>query len=263
MNTGVDDEYRLQLLNEVYNPFSRDFIQKTPLPQDANILEIGCGAGHQSIWMANQITPNGRVIAADSSEKQIAIAKKNAQLAEINNIEFENIDIENLDTNKFQVDLATNRFLLLHLKNPKLAIEAMAKLLKPNAYLICEDVIMSGVIAGPSSETLNHAFYLFSEHLRKQNKNPDMGAELFSLYNSLGFQDIEVNVVQPILRTVEQKNLMHLSFSAVKQSLLEQGLLDQSEFDRINNTLIKEVHNQNQLYFAGRLVQIRGRMPKF
>ena len=190
----------------------------------------------------------------------LEIARKNAKLKNVSNIRFLNLDIsEKVTKEDVKADLITNRFLLLHLKNDKKAIQNMLSLLKPEGYLISQDAIMTGVMAGPESAAFNQFSYYFNEHLRKQNKNPNIGADLFSLYQECGLTDIEMNVVQPVLYTTREKSLMQLSFVAIKESLLRLGLMSESEFEELNKQLISELDNPRQICFPGRLTQITGK----
>ena len=71
--TGTADEIRLQLLNDIHNGGSQAFILKNLRSSD-DVLDVGCGQGQMTLWLAQQTT--GHVLSIDSSEEQIAIAKK-------------------------------------------------------------------------------------------------------------------------------------------------------------------------------------------
>lgn len=62
------------------------------LPQNATVLEIGCGCGGNILSQALN-TPNAKFVGIDLSSKQIEIAKDAAKRMEISNIEFKAIDM--------------------------------------------------------------------------------------------------------------------------------------------------------------------------
>ncbi len=78
---------RLKFINDVFGEHSRNFLIRAGLREGSRILEIGCGTGSMTTWLAKTVGKNGRVIAVDASEKQIEIARnlsKNRNLRMLN-----------------------------------------------------------------------------------------------------------------------------------------------------------------------------------
>ena len=44
-----------------------------------HVLDVGCGIGNLSCWLADRVGAKGRVIAVDSDSEQLKIAEKRAQ----------------------------------------------------------------------------------------------------------------------------------------------------------------------------------------
>lgn len=79
LEQGTDlESLRLKRLYHLYAPSSQHFMLESGLARGKTVLEIGCGTGHMSIWLARQVGTSGRVIALDCSPAQLAVAKKNA-----------------------------------------------------------------------------------------------------------------------------------------------------------------------------------------
>lgn len=71
--------------------------------QSPKILDIGTGSGCIAIFLAKKL-PNSHITAIDVSESALEVARENAQINQINNIDFQNIDITRFtDLGKFDV----------------------------------------------------------------------------------------------------------------------------------------------------------------
>lgn len=103
------------------------------LTQDTRILEIGCGTGEVSYWMASR-SP-ARVVGTDLSSPFIEGAKKNYQLP---NLQYEVMDVNN--PNSFpdgQFDYIVGNGILHHLvKNLDEVLASIQRLLKENGKII-------------------------------------------------------------------------------------------------------------------------------
>ncbi len=82
------------------NPFSLG----QPLPGET-VLDLGCGAGIDTLLAAQRVGPNGKVIGVDMTPEMIAKARTNASLLSVTNIDFIQGEIEHLPLPHASVDL--------------------------------------------------------------------------------------------------------------------------------------------------------------
>jgi len=76
------------------------------IPVGATVLDLGCGAGLDSLIAAGRVGNTGRVIGVDFSEAMLARARQAVAEARINNIEFHLADAENLPIPNESIDVA-------------------------------------------------------------------------------------------------------------------------------------------------------------
>lgn len=114
-------------------------LQGYPFKGNEAVLDIGCGDGKVSAFMA-KLVPQGNVIAMDLSPDMVAFAKKNYYSP---NLKFELGDVANMAfINQF--DLATS-FTSMHLvKDQKAALEAINKSLKPEGKVLLQFPAVDG-----------------------------------------------------------------------------------------------------------------------
>ena len=72
----------------------------------ATVLDLGCGAGLDSLIAAGRVGETGRIISVDFSEAMLARARQAAAEAGMDNIEFHLADAENLPIPNGSIDIA-------------------------------------------------------------------------------------------------------------------------------------------------------------
>lgn len=71
---------------------SRLLIESLALPSDAKVLDMGCGYGPIGISAA-LLVPDGHVVMADVNERALALARENAGLSGVKNVELIQSDL--------------------------------------------------------------------------------------------------------------------------------------------------------------------------
>jgi len=76
------------------------------IPEGATVLDLGCGAGLDSLIASRRVGPRGAVIGVDFSESMIARARCGAADCQATNVEFRIADAERLPLADASVDVA-------------------------------------------------------------------------------------------------------------------------------------------------------------
>jgi cyclopropane-fatty-acyl-phospholipid synthase len=107
--------------------------ERARLEDGMDILDLGCGWGSLSFWIAEHY-PNSRVVAVSNSGTQQAHIERQALERGLHNIEAIRADVSD-----FQVDRQFDRVLAIemfeHMKNYELLMAKIASLLKPDGRL--------------------------------------------------------------------------------------------------------------------------------
>ena len=59
------ERQRLSLMSRLLDPMHRRHIERLGVGPGARTLEVGCGNGSMSAWLAKRIAPGGRAVAVD------------------------------------------------------------------------------------------------------------------------------------------------------------------------------------------------------
>ncbi len=256
IGVGKDDEERLALLNELFGDTSRNLLLKAGLKPGIRVLEIGCGTGNMTHWIARKIGENGHVTAVDNSGDQIKIAKTNC--SDVNNISFIESSLFDLkDLAKF--DVIYSRFLIMHLTTPFEAIQFLMQFLKPNGVIVCEEATNSVTACYPQSPVFQKNRELLMELLKKKGLDFDIGEKLYSYFQQLNLKDISINFVQPIYATKRQKRMMRLLMNQLKSQYIQVGLATEELMNQLLADLDQFIEDDHYLVSFARTTQIFGR----
>ena len=79
LSVGEKFKERLLRLNAISNPYSFAFLLRHGLKRGDHVIDVGCGIGELTCWLAEQVGPKGKVVAIDISKEQLTLAKQRAK----------------------------------------------------------------------------------------------------------------------------------------------------------------------------------------
>jgi 2-polyprenyl-3-methyl-5-hydroxy-6-metoxy-1,4-benzoquinol methylase len=134
---------RLALMSELLDPMHRRYLQSLDVVKSgARTLEVGCGNGSISAWLARQVAPDGRATAVDLDLSLIDV--------HLPNLEFRKEDIMAGPVHPGGFDLVTARAVLHHVADADRAIANLVASLRPaGAILLIEPDFLPVTIAEP------------------------------------------------------------------------------------------------------------------
>jgi len=178
--TIKDDNFTYRILLTVIN--------KNLKGKNKRILDIGCGAGTLSFYLANK---GHDVLGIDISQKAISECLNSKKVLGLKNLRFQQIDFpNNYPKEKFDEVLFTE--VIEHLEDDKKALNAIYRVLRPNGLMI---------LSTPSNKAPLYQLGLVEEfdrkvgHLRRYELN-----QLKNLVVDAGFKITETRKTEGLLR---------------------------------------------------------------
>lgn len=119
------------------NPFSLG-----ELRPGERVVDIGSGAGMDSLIAAKKVGPGGRVIGVDMTPTMLAKARRAAEEAELSNVEFREGYAEALPVEDGWADVIVSNGVLNLMPDKDAALREMVRVLKPGGRLQIGDILV-------------------------------------------------------------------------------------------------------------------------
>ena len=249
IDIGEDGSKGLDKLDYLYNPSTQEFLLLAGLKPGMKVLDIGCGSGVMSCWLAQQVGEQGSVVGIENNANQLNAAKKRAKNAGISNARFELCSAYDIASLKQQFDLVYCRFLLHHLHDPMKAIEAIYQVLKPKGIYVAEEGIVNYAFTYPYS----YAWGSDSTRLTQvwtdvpaDNRDPNIGIKMATKMQQSGFSIQSTKIIHPIMWTKQEKQLLLLGIDEMKDYYLAEGHTETDWLKYIEETK-RIVNNDDQI----------------
>ena len=133
---------RLDLMSRLLDPMHRRHVERLGVGPGARTLEVGCGNGSISAWLAERVAPGGRAIAVDLDLSLVD--------ADLPNLELRQADIVAAPVEPRDFDLVTARAVLHHVADARAAIANLVASVRPGgAILLIEPDFLPVSVAEP------------------------------------------------------------------------------------------------------------------
>jgi SAM-dependent methyltransferase len=133
---------RLALMSRLLDPMHRRHIEALGIGPGARTLEVGCGNGSISAWLAKQVAPGGRAVAVDLDLSLVE--------ADAPDLELRQGDIVADPVEPRDFDLVTARAVLHHVPDAQAAVANLVASARPGgAVLLIEPDFLPTTVAEP------------------------------------------------------------------------------------------------------------------
>ena len=172
---------RLALMSRLLDPMHRGHIERLGVGPGARTLEVGCGNGSVSAWLAGRVAPGGRAVAVDLD---LSLA-----VADVPGLELRQANILAGPVEPRDFDLVTARAMLHHVGDAEAALVNLVASTRPGgAILLIEpDFLPVSVAEPPEIRAFWEGWLAWS---RGQGIDYFIGRRLPAMLSRLGLQDV-------------------------------------------------------------------------
>jgi hypothetical protein len=135
----------------------------------------------------------------------------------------------------------------------------MRRVLQPGGVVIAEDIDFTGYFCYPDAAALWRYVELYTQAVRRRGGDPNIGPRLLLL--DVGFERVQMNVVQPAGTEGEVKLLNPITMENIADSVLAEGLATRNEVERVIAELYELSRDSRTVVSVPRVVQAWGYRP--
>jgi SAM-dependent methyltransferase len=173
---------RLALMSRLLDPLHRGHVERLGVGPGARTLEVGCGNGSLSAWLAGRVAPGGRAVAVDLDLSLVD--------ADLPGLELRQGDILAGPVEPGDFDLVTARAVLHHVGDAEAAVVNLVASARPGgAVLLIEPDFLPVSVAEPPEIREFWAGWLAWS--REQGIDYFIGRRLPGMLSGLGLQDVQ------------------------------------------------------------------------
>lgn len=132
------------------NPFSMG-----PVRPGERVVDVGAGAGIDSLIAARMVGPDGRVVGVDMTPAMLDKARAAAAEAGLANVEFREGYGEALPVEDVWADVVISNGVLNLMPDKRAALREMARVLKPEGRLQIADILVNKEVPASAKEKID------------------------------------------------------------------------------------------------------------
>jgi ubiquinone/menaquinone biosynthesis C-methylase UbiE len=248
---------RLRLINRVKWPSTERLLSNAGLRAGMRVLDLGCGGGAVALKIAALVGPEGEVVGIDLDPSILRLAQQQADDSKLS-VTFRHLGAEELDEVE-AYDFVYARYLLSHLGRPERALEAMVRALRPGGLLAVEDVFFPGHLCYPLNSAIDRYLQLYQAVVRAKGADPEIGPRLMGMALEAGLSDVQVELVMPIFRQGEGKQVAQVTLEHIREAVLGAELATSTEVDAVISDLKAFADDERTLMSIAPTFQVWGR----
>jgi SAM-dependent methyltransferase len=214
---------RLTLMSQLLDPMHRRYVEQLGIGAGARTLEVGCGNGTMSQWLARRVAPDGTAMAVDLDLSLIE--------ADVPNLALVRGDILAGPVTPADFDLVTARAVLHHVADAQIAVENLVSSVRPGgAILLIEpDFLPVSAAEPPEIRAFWEGWLAWS---RQQGIDYFIGRRLPATLAELGLDEIAATAETALYSGgSEWARYWRLTIIELRDRLVGEGKLDSELVD--------------------------------
>ena len=222
------------------------------------VLDLGCGAGIDTIRLAHLVGRTGEVHGVDYDAAVVAKAKARAEAGGVSAwVSHHHANATALPWPTGYFDASRSERVFQHLLDPERGFDELVRVTKPGAQLVVIDTDWATLTIDSDENDLERRLVQF--HTSHMMNNPFSGRHLHRMFTSRGMKDCHIDV-QPVFVTdvALARQLIGLDQIAIEAQAA--GVIDAEESRRWEASLNRAAVTGG--FFAGaNAVMVSGRRP--
>jgi SAM-dependent methyltransferase len=176
---------RLERQGAFLRDLTEDVLRRAGLGDGMSVLDIGCGVGDVSLLAAEMVGPGGAVLGIDRSVESIDLARRRADAAGRDWIQFAATELETFSTAQ-RFDAVIGRLVLMYLPDPAAALRKLCGFVRPGGIIAFQEMAMPLARSVPEGPLCRTCVDWILDVFARMGVEIDMGGKLFATFLRAG-----------------------------------------------------------------------------
>jgi SAM-dependent methyltransferase len=210
----------------------------------ARVLDVGCGNGDLSRYVAGLAGPGGEVVAIDRSEQALGMAQTIEADPGAAHIQYRAIDLSGDLPDLGRFDAIVGRRVLMYLPDAAKTLERLAAMATPDAILAFQEHARTGLPAGLGDLALHRQLYDWNwSTVAAEGGDVGLALRLAELVQQLGLS-VEEARGEAILLQPDQPSFVPTLTQAMLPRIVERGIATVEQIDP--DTLAQRIEDERR-----------------
>ena len=179
-------------------PFTERLFREAGVVEGSRVLDLGSGMGDVAMLVARLVGPSGEVVGLECDPNSIARATSRVADAGLCNVTFIQTDIEDFAPGQL-FDAAVGRLLLMFLPDPLSVLKSVSAPVHPGGVLAFQEPSWVPLLAlGSRLDLWSNLLLAIHETFTRSGVNPEMGLDLYRLFQEAGLPAPSMNLETPL-----------------------------------------------------------------
>jgi ubiquinone/menaquinone biosynthesis C-methylase UbiE len=270
MGRGLDTNYvlgdtsdeieRLKIQSSLFEPITRDSLQKGGIRKGMACCDIGCGPGEVTRMMGDMVGKNGRVVGFDINENYIKYCKASTKQKNISYVCDNIITSKDLPVESF--DIVYSRFMFVHLSDKANALRHMVQITKKNGTIIVQELdhAPDSWLSYPKRKSVDTLRKLYVKLVKNAGGDPYSGRKLYQMFVD---QDLDSKIESHspcLVMGREPFNSLGWKIAlSLQPQILSLGLMGKKEFTDMVSDLKEMSKDPHSFVLYARLFTVVGK----
>lgn len=130
---------RLVRQSRLFNPLTKEALERAGIVPGMRVLDIGCGAGDVSFLAADLVGDTGSVFGIDRAAEPVSVARRRAVQQGRRNVLFDVCEADDVPP-PFAFDAVIGRFVLMNQTNPVATLRNLARYVRPGGVVALHEL---------------------------------------------------------------------------------------------------------------------------